>query len=216
MGEGDGVRAGTGSEMKGLQVLVPFARCSCESVFYWDRLEGLRGPNAAENWCRCLAPIPISPHVPLFREVFRGFPALLVMCAAGDGGLAMLILLSGSGKYPSSLRRRQTTKRRVWLQPAGLSAPTRRRPRATVRRFLLPIHPCTALISNQSPSFNPREMQIDLSRIQGFQGKLEYLLLSRRRVSITQDLLEPLMILSRTSRTSWCRFFKCTCVRHEC
>lgn len=40
----------------------------------------------------------------------RGFPVMLVMCAAGDGGLAMLILLSGSGKYRSSLRRRKNNK----------------------------------------------------------------------------------------------------------
>lgn len=150
---------------------------------------------AAERRCRCLAPLPISPHVPLFQEVFRGFPALLVMCAAGDGGLAMLILLSGSGKYPSSLRRRKTTKSRVWLQPAGFSAPTRRRPRVTARRFLLSIDPCVTLISNQSPNFNPRKIQT-VRTFPGFKDFKEtwragiFPVVTTTR-SITQDLLEP-------------------------
>lgn len=47
MGKGDGVCAGAGAEMKGLQVLVPFARCFCDSVFYCDHVEGLQGPDAA-------------------------------------------------------------------------------------------------------------------------------------------------------------------------
>ena len=59
-----------------------------------------------------LAPLAVVPHVSLLWDVFGGFPASPVMCAAADGGLAMLILLCGSGKYPSSLRRRRTTKSR--------------------------------------------------------------------------------------------------------
>lgn len=138
-----------------------FLRLATE--FYCDYLEGLQGLqpccSAAQSWCWCLAPLPIIPHVPLFRDVFRGFPALLVMCAAGDGGLAMLILLSGSGKYPSSLCRRKTTKSRVWLQPAGFSAPTRTRPRVTVWCFLLSIYPCMTLFSYQTPIFNLRKIK---------------------------------------------------------
>lgn len=126
--------------------------------FYCDYLEGLQGLqpccSAAESECWCLAPLPIIPHVPLFRDVFRGFPALPVMCAAGDGGLAMLILLSGSGKYPSSLRRRKTTKSRVWLQPAGFSALTRTRPRVTVWCFLLSIYSCKTLFYHTTPQFS--------------------------------------------------------------
>lgn len=187
MGEGDGVCARAGSEMKGLQVLPDVSATRCFTVIIWRVYKAptlLLRRRRRRRRRRCLAPLPISPHVPLFREVFRGFPALPVMCAAGDGGLAMLILLIGSGKYPSSLRRRKTTKRRVWLQPAGSTLPPRR-PRVTERRFLLSIDPCVTLIPNQSPNFNPGKIQIGLSRIQGFQGNLEYFLLSRRHVSIT-------------------------------
>lgn len=96
------------------------------------------------GWCSH----PCSSHHPQRTSpwaIFGGFPALLIMCTAGDGGHATLILLPSSGKYPSSLRRVKTTKSRVWLQPPGLSAPTRTRPRLTaccsLARSLALTHP---------------------------------------------------------------------------
>lgn len=121
----------------------------------------------------------------------------------------MLILLCGSGKSPSSLRRRKTTKGRVWLLPAGVSAPTRRRPRVTAPRFLSSIHPCVTLISNQSPNFNPRRIQIDLSRIQGFQGAGMFPVVMTTRVNNNRIYLNLFffpLVVSRTSRTAWRRF----------
>lgn len=96
-----------------------------------------------------------------FWAIFGGFPTALVMCAAGDGGHATLILLPSSGKYPASLCRTKTTKSWVWLQPPGFSAPTRTCPRVTACCSLLPIYPCmTVLLSHAFslwPSFQPKK-----------------------------------------------------------
>lgn len=114
---------------------------------YSETLQGLRH-SAVLAHAGALAQLPSSLRTSLWA-IFGGFPALLIMCAAGDGGHATLILLPGSGKYPSSLRRTKTTKSWVWLQPPGLSAPTRTCPRVTACCSLLPIHPCvTPLLSN--------------------------------------------------------------------
>ncbi len=120
-------------------------------VCYIDHLEGLQGLQhsavlekaAPRSSTICQHPLRTS-----FWAVFGGFPAVLVMCAAGDGGHATLILLPSSGKYPASLCRMKTTKSRVWLQPPGFSAPTRTCPRVTACCFLLPIYPCMALLSH--------------------------------------------------------------------
>ena len=141
-----------------------------------DRLESLQAlqhSSALEKtWCSRLAPAPIIPDVPLFWAVYGGFPTVLVMCAAGDGGRATLILLPSSGKYPASLCRAKTTKSWVWLQPPGFSAPTRTCPRVTACCFLLPIYPCvTPLLSRAFffffsilPPFQPMKDTYDCRR----------------------------------------------------
>lgn len=100
-----------------------------------------------KSWCSCFA---CSRHHlrTSFWAITGGFPTALVMCAAGDGGHATLILHPSSGKYPASLCRVKTTKGWVWLQPPGFSAPTRTCPRVTACCSLLPIYPCMTLLTH--------------------------------------------------------------------
>lgn len=128
-----------------------------ESVLQWSFGLATFFTNA-RRWM--FPPCSLRPRRTSAWAVFRGFPSALVMCAAGDGGHATLILLPSSGKYPSSLCRTKTTKSRVWLQPAGFSAPTRTCPRVTACCSLLPIYPRMTLplslrLSLFWPSFQP-------------------------------------------------------------
>lgn len=130
-------------------------------VCYSDHLESLQGLqhlSVLEKTDLCSSRFCQHPLRTSFWAVSGGFPAVLVMCAAGDGGHATLILLPSSGKYPASLCRTKTTKSWVWLQPPGFSAPTRTCPRVTACCFLLPIYPCMTLLSHAFslwPSFQP-------------------------------------------------------------
>lgn len=130
---------------------------ACDS----HRLESLQGLQHSTALVKADVPVSPRPQHPSRTSpwaVFGGFPMLLIMCAAGDGSHAMLILLSSSGKYPASLRRTKTTKNWVWLQPPGFCAPTRTCPRVTACCFLLTIYPCPTLLPHTIflwPSIKP-------------------------------------------------------------
>lgn len=130
---------------------------ACDS----HRLESLQGLQHSTVLVKADVPVSPRPQHPSRTSpwaVFGGFPMLLIMCAAGDGSHAMLILLSSSGKYPASLRRTKTTKNWVWLQPPGFCAPTRTCPRVTACCFLLTIYPCPTLLPHTIflwPSIKP-------------------------------------------------------------
>lgn len=127
------------------------------------------GPGTVTSWRRhgaCSAPefwkkwmfAPFFAHIRVFWAIFRGFPTTLVMCAAGDGGHATLILLPGSGKYPASLCRRKTTKSWVWLrlQPPGLAAPAEH----VQESQPAPIFPRMTLSSLLPHAFSPRPQPV--------------------------------------------------------
>lgn len=120
-------------------------------VCYSDHSEGLQQHSSVLAGADVHAsPCSLHPLRTSFWAVFGGFPTVLVMCAAGDGGHATLILLPSSGKYPASLCRTKTTKSWVWLQPPGFSAPTRTCPRVTACCSLLPIYPCMTLLLSRA------------------------------------------------------------------
>lgn len=151
-----------------------FARCFCDSVFYCDHLEGLQGPNAAAAAAAALSR-PTS-HQPSRASLSGGLQGL--SCVAGH--VCSWRWRPRYANPPLRLRKvpflpaqKGNNKEASVAAASGASAPTRRRPRVTERRFLLSIDPCMTLIPNQSPNFNPGKIQIDLSRIQGFQGNLE-------------------------------------------
>lgn len=125
---------------------------------------------------------PPFPHVPLFfRDVFGGFPALPVMCAAGDGGLAMLILLPGSGKYPSSPAQKENNKEPSVAAACGVRRShqnTSKSHSVTLPLIHLPAHDSFFFFSkNQTSFFNPGKIKgcavehAPFQDFQGFQGK---------------------------------------------
>lgn len=144
---------------------------SLSQVFFFSPFSHLlnAGPGTVTSWRRhgaCSAPefwkkwmfAPFFAHIRVFWAIFRGFPTTLVMCAAGDGGHATLILLPGSGKYPASLCRRKTTKSWVWLrlQPPGLAAPAEH----VQESQPAPIFPRMTLSSLLPHAFSPRPQPV--------------------------------------------------------
>lgn len=82
---------------------------ACDS-HRWESLQGLQHSTVLVKADVPVSPRPQHPSRTSPWAVFGGFPMLLIMCAAGDGSHAMLILLSSSGKYPASLRRTKNNK----------------------------------------------------------------------------------------------------------
>ena len=75
-----------------------------------ETLQGLQHSTVLEKADVRVSPRSLHPLRTSFWAVFGGFPTVLVMCAAGDGGHATLILLPSSGKYPASLVQSENNK----------------------------------------------------------------------------------------------------------